>query len=54
MFTPKADATRLQGLTYFSQTPEQVKETRGSWSAIDIITTLVVLVACVLFYVYFW
>jgi SSS family solute:Na+ symporter len=53
-FTPKAGEQQLQGLTYFSQTPEQVKETRDSWSAIDIVTSLIVLAACVAFYIYFW
>lgn len=53
-FTPRANETQLQGLTYFSQSPEQVKETRESWGLIDIITTIIVLGACVLFYVYFW
>jgi SSS family solute:Na+ symporter len=52
-FTPKADEKQLQGLTYFSQTPEQRQETRNSWSALDVITSLIVLAACVAFYVYF-
>jgi solute:Na+ symporter, SSS family len=53
-FTPKAEASQLQGLTYFSQSPEQKKETRASWSTIDIITSLIVLGACIAFYIYFW
>jgi SSS family solute:Na+ symporter len=53
-FTPKADDKQLQGLTYFSQTPEQRKETRDSWSTLDVITSLIVLAACVAFYIYFW
>jgi len=53
-FTPKAREEQLQGLTYFSQTPEQVKETRESWGITDIITSLIVLAACVAFYIYFW
>ncbi len=50
-FTPKASAGQLQGLTYFSQSPEQVKETRKSWSAVDIITSLMVLgsLYCILY-----
>jgi SSS family solute:Na+ symporter len=54
MFTPKAGEEQLQGLTYFSQSPEQVAETRSSWSKIDIFTSLIVLAACVAFYIYFW
>jgi SSS family solute:Na+ symporter len=53
-FTPKADEKQLQGLTYFSQSPEQRKETRDSWSTLDVITSLIVLGACVAFYIYFW
>jgi solute:Na+ symporter, SSS family len=53
-FTPKADEAKLQNLTYFSQTPEQKKETRNSWSTIDVITSLIVLGICIAFYIYFW
>lgn len=53
-FTPKAGEDQLQGLTYFSQTPEQKRETRESWSTIDVVTSLIVLALCVAFYVYFW
>jgi len=54
LFTPKAREEQLKGLTYFSQTPEQIAETRSSWSAIDIITSLIVVGLCVAFYIYFW
>lgn len=54
MFTPRAGEQQLQGITYFSQSPEQVKETRDSWSMIDVITSLIVVAVCVIFYIYFW
>jgi solute:Na+ symporter, SSS family len=54
LFTPKAGAEQLQGLTYFSQTPEQIAETRASWSKTDVLTSLVVVAVCVVFYIYFW
>jgi SSS family solute:Na+ symporter len=54
IFTPKATEQQLQGITYFSQSPEQMKETRDSWNITDIITTLIVLGVCVAFYIYFW
>jgi SSS family solute:Na+ symporter len=54
LFTPKATKEQLEGLTYYSQTPEQIKETRASWSTIDVITTLIVLGICIAFYIYFW
>ena len=53
-FTPKATTEQLQGLTYFSQSKEQMKETRDSWSAWDILTSCVVVGLCVAFYIYFW
>jgi SSS family solute:Na+ symporter len=54
MFTPKAGSEQLQGLTYFSQSPEQIAETRNSWSKIDVFTSLIVVAVCVAFYIYFW
>jgi SSS family solute:Na+ symporter len=54
MFTPKATVEQLQGITYFSQSPDQIRETRESWSWIDVVTTLVVVAVCVAFYLYFW
>lgn len=53
-FTPKATEQQLQGLTYFSQTPEQIKETRQSWNTGDVITSIIVLAICIAFYIYFW
>jgi solute:Na+ symporter, SSS family len=53
-FTPRATEQQLQGITYFSQTPDQVRETRESWNWVDIITSLVVLGTCIAFYIYFW
>ncbi len=53
-FTPKASTEQLQGMTYFSQSSEQIAETKASWSAIDVLTSLVVVALCVAFYIYFW
>jgi SSS family solute:Na+ symporter len=53
-FTKRATEQQLKGITYFSQSPEQIAETKSSWSAIDIITSLGVVVICILFYIYFW
>jgi SSS family solute:Na+ symporter len=53
-FTAKAGEKQLQGLTYFSQSPEQIAETRNSWSKWDVMTSLLVVVICVAFYIYFW
>jgi SSS family solute:Na+ symporter len=54
MFTPKAGEQQLQGLTYFSQSPEQIEETRKSWNFWDVATSLGVVIICVVFYIYFW
>lgn len=53
-FTPKATEEQLKGITYLTQDPAQVAETRASWSAIDVITSLAVVAICVAFYIYFW
>ena len=54
MFTPGAGEKQIQGLTYFSQSPEQIAETRNSWSTTDVVTSLGVVAFCVAFYIYFW
>jgi SSS family solute:Na+ symporter len=54
MFTPKANEQQLQGLTYFSQSTEQIEETRKSWSYWDVLTSIAVVGVCVAFYIYFW
>jgi SSS family solute:Na+ symporter len=53
-FTPRAGEAQLQGLTYFSQSPEQIAETRNSWTKWDIFHSAVVVAICVAFYAYFW
>jgi SSS family solute:Na+ symporter len=53
-FTPRANEEQLQGLTYFSQSSDQIAETKASWSFWDVLTSAVVVAACVLFYIYFW
>ena len=52
--TPKPTREMLQDLTYGSATPEQIKETRNSWSRNDVIHSLVIVGTIVVFYVYFW
>jgi SSS family solute:Na+ symporter len=54
MFTEKPKEENIKGLTYFSQTPQQKKETRDSWTWVDVATSLGVVALCVTFYVIFW
>ena len=54
LFTKQASEEKLAGITYFSQTPEQKKETRNSWSKWDVLASAVVVAFCVAFYIYFW
>jgi solute:Na+ symporter, SSS family len=44
---------KIRGLTYGTTTAEQRRETRGSWSAADVITSGAVLAAIVAAYLYF-
>jgi SSS family solute:Na+ symporter len=54
LFTKKPRPEQLQGLTYGSATPEQIRETRESWNKWDVIHTAIILGVVVAFYIYFW
>jgi len=54
MFTPKASVEQLKGITYFSQSPEQIAETKASWTKWDVFNSLLVVGLCIAFYAYFW
>jgi len=53
-FTKQASEEKLKGITYFTQSPEQKAVTRASWTTLDIVTSLGVVVVCIVFYYYFW
>ena len=54
--TAPPDEARLKGLTYSSLTPEDRREIRASWSAVDVVGTVIVLglVAGMYLYFSFW
>ena len=52
--TEKPTPEMLQGLTYGSATPEQIAETRNSWTLGDVIHSAVIVAVIVIFYAYFW
>lgn len=54
IFTQRSTMEQLRGITYFSQTPEQIAETRKSWNKWDAILSAGVVVLVVIFYYYFW
>jgi SSS family solute:Na+ symporter len=51
--TAPPDEAKLQGLTYGTVTEQQRRESRASWSALDVFTSCVVLAAILAAYVYF-
>ena len=51
--TAAPSPAQIQGLTYGTRTEEQKRETRASWSAIDVITSAIVLTAILAAYLYF-
>ena len=51
--TAPPDYERIVGLTYATATPEQKKERRESWGAVDVLITVVVLGLVLGLYVYF-
>jgi uncharacterized sodium:solute symporter family permease YidK len=53
LMTPKPRPEQLQGITYGNSTPEQRRETRESWNALDVVTTVGLIVIIIAVYVYF-
>jgi SSS family solute:Na+ symporter len=51
--TAEPSPTQIQGLTYATRTEQQRRETRESWSAFDVFTSGVVMVAIIAAYIYF-
>jgi solute:Na+ symporter, SSS family len=54
LITKRESDEKLQGLTYFSSTPEQRAITRASYDKWDIINSVIILVVVIVFYAYFW
>jgi solute:Na+ symporter, SSS family len=52
--TKPADDSKIEGLTIGSGTPEQKAETRASWNKWDVVHSIIILSAVILFYIYFW
>ncbi|MDR0328136.1 MAG: sodium:solute symporter [Planctomycetaceae bacterium] len=53
LVTPKPRLEQLQGITYGSATPEQLAETRKSWTALDVVTSAGLIVIILAIYIYF-
>jgi solute:Na+ symporter, SSS family len=51
--TAAPPAAQIQGLTFGTETDEQKRETRASWSNIDVVTSCVVMAIIVAAYIYF-
>lgn len=51
--TEKPDYEKITGLTYGTITAEHKKETRNSWSTIDVVTSGIVLALILIAYIYF-
>jgi SSS family solute:Na+ symporter len=51
--TAAPNERQIQGLTYGTRTAEQKRESRASWSALDVIASAVVLAAIIAAYLYF-
>jgi solute:Na+ symporter, SSS family len=51
--TPAPSEAQIQGLSYGSQTPQQIAENRASWGATEVIGSAVVLGLVVVAYIYF-
>ena len=53
LLTPKPREEQLIGLTYSTATPEQKRETRDSWTWLDVVLTAGLLVCILSLYIYF-
>ncbi len=53
-YTEKPTPEMLAGLTYGGASPEQIAETRASWSKADVTHSLIILGFIAAFYAYFW
>jgi SSS family solute:Na+ symporter len=53
LLTAPPDERQIQGLTYGTRTAEQKRESRASWSALDVLTSCIVLAAILAAYLYF-
>jgi len=51
--TEKPDYKKISGLTYGTLSDEHRRETRGSWGAVDVVASALVLAAIVVAYLYF-
>lgn len=51
--TAAPPAAQIQGLTFGTETEQQKRETRASWSTIDVVTSCVVMAIIVAAYIYF-
>ncbi len=51
--TEEPDYSKISGLTYQTTTAEHKKETRASWSAVDLIASVMVIVIILIAYIYF-
>ncbi len=53
MMTPPPDPKTIK-YTYYGATPEEKAATKASWSAMDVVLSLIVIACIVLFYIKFW
>jgi solute:Na+ symporter, SSS family len=54
MFTDAKDPASIQGLYFGSASPEQRALTRASWNKWDVISSAIIIVFIIGFYIYFW
>ena len=52
--TKAPEPEKIRGLVFGTSTPEQIAATRASWTAWDVVNTIIILGITVAFYIYFW
>ena len=54
MCTEAPTDEKIKGLVFGTSTPEQIAETRQSWTKWDVINSIIILAITAGFYIYFW
>ena len=54
LLTEAPTEEKIKGLVFGTSTPEQIETTRQSWTAWDVINSIIILGITAGFYIYFW
>ena len=50
----KAPDPKTINITFYGATPQEKAATRASWNVMDVVLSVIVVIACAVFYYEFW